>query len=46
MRRLTCPQPECRAGLNGGPVHYTCDAGHGVNAADLYSDNEITAVAS
>lgn len=34
--RIRCPK--CSAGLNGGPVHYTCDNGHGANAADLYVD--------
>lgn len=43
MRRLRCPKPECFAGLNGGPVRYTCDDGHGVSAADLYQERtEIT----
>jgi transposase len=33
---ISCPK--CGAHLNGGPTRYTCDAGHGVSAADLYRE--------
>lgn len=38
--------PTCGARLNGGPVHYTCTNGHGVNAADLNTEYQPRAVAS
>lgn len=33
---ISCPK--CGGHLSGGPIRFTCDAGHGVPAADLYQE--------
>ncbi|MEU8271230.1 hypothetical protein AB0B89_29235 [Sphaerisporangium sp. NPDC049002] len=35
---MTRPCPRCGAALDGGPVLYTCQTGHGVFAADLNTE--------